>query len=122
MVTAILIPVICIYFYWVTRKEMQVNYKKWLELESIPEEAIVSGKVIEISETKERFYYHRCNHVLLLKVQDGYKIYNVQKLTPLTSHAQFPDVSVGEMVHLYGNWKEDRFRINRIVKNPKADT
>ena len=63
MVTAILIPIVVIYFYWLSKKEMQANYEEWVKLEDISEEALISGKIIEAQEQKERFYYHRFNQI-----------------------------------------------------------
>ncbi|WP_144474765.1 hypothetical protein [Cytobacillus oceanisediminis] len=116
MVTAIAIPIILAYFYWLTKKEMQRNEQEWIGLEEIPEEAIVSGKIIEIHEHKERFYYHRFNHVTVLKINTGLKELTVKKVTPLRKGAVPPTFSEGELVHLYGNWKHGYFSINRVVR------
>ena len=121
MVTAIVIPIILVYFYWVTKKEMQENYEEWVKLEVIQEEAIVSGKIIEVTERKERFYYHRFNHISTLKVHTGVRELIVKKITPLRKGATIPVFKEGEMVHLYGNWKEGQFSINRVV-NQKQGT
>lgn len=119
MVTAIVIPIVLIYFYWLTRKEMHENYDEWIKLEDIPEEAIVSGKIIDVSERKERFYYHRFNHIFILKIQTGVKELIVKKVTPLRKGARIPVFKEGEIVHLYGNWKEGQFSINRAIKQEK---
>jgi hypothetical protein len=115
MVTAIAIPIVLAYFYWLTKKEMQENYEEWLKLEDIPEEAIVSGKIVEVHEQKERFYYHRFNHVSVLKINTGVKKVIVKKVTPLRKQASPPVFREGETVHLYGNWKQGYFSINRVT-------
>jgi hypothetical protein len=117
MVTAILIPAIFLYFYWLTRKEMKQQDEKWLKQSSIPEEALIQGMVVEVHGQKERFYYHRFNHVLTLKIQSGNKMLPVRKVTPLTRRTSIPDVKVGETVTLYGNWKTGSFYINRIIRH-----
>ncbi|MEH7882901.1 hypothetical protein V7654_01130 [Bacillus sp. JJ1609] len=119
MVTAIVIPIVLAYFYWLTRKEMQENYEEWIKLEDIPEEAIVSGKIIDVSERKERFYYHRFNHISIMKVHTGVKEISVKKVTPLRNGVRIPVFITGEVVHLYGNWKEGQFSINRVIKQEK---
>lgn len=116
MVTAILIPIVLAYFYWLTKKEMQANFQEWIQLENIPEEAIVSGKIIEVTEYKERFYYHRYNHIIVLKINTGSKELTVKKVTPLRKGAIPPLYTEGEMVHLYGNWKQGFFSVNRTIK------
>lgn len=120
MVTAIVIPIVLIYFYLLTKKEMQENYDEWLQLEQIPEEAIVSGKIIEVREQKERFYYHRFNHVSVLKINTGVKELIVKKVTPLKKGAVPPVFKEGENVHLYGNWKQGYFAVSRAINQEKG--
>lgn len=120
MVTAIVIPIILIYFYMVTKKEMQENYVEWMKLEEIQEEAIVSGKILEVHERKERYYYHRFNHISIVKVHTGVKELTVKKVTPLKKGAVIQKFQVGEAVHLFGNWKEGQFSISRVVKQEKG--
>lgn len=116
MVTAIAIPIVLAYFYWLTKKEMQANFQEWIKLENIPEEAIVSGKIIEVNEYRERFYYHRYNHVTVLKIKTSLKEITVKKVTPLRKGAVPLRFNEGEIVHLYGNWKQGFFSINRAIK------
>lgn len=115
MVTAIVIPIVLIYFYWLTKREMQANYEEWLKLEDIPEEAVVSGRIVEVREHKERFYYHRFNHVSVLKINTGVKELIVKKITPLRNGTVPPVFKEGASVHLYGNWKEGYFSVNRAL-------
>lgn len=116
MITAIVIPIVLAYFYWLTKKEMQENYQEWVSLENIPEEAIISGKIVEVHEHKERFYYHRFNHITVLKINTGSKEITVKKITPLRNSAVPASFKKGEMVHLYGSWKQGDFLINRAIK------
>jgi hypothetical protein len=115
MVTAILIPAIFLYFYWLTRKEMKKNEAEWIALASIPEESFIQGTVLEVHGERERFYYHRFNHVLTIKIQSGNNIFFCQKVTPLIGEVDIPHVRIGGSVVLYGNWKTGSFRINRII-------
>ncbi|MCM3572903.1 MULTISPECIES: hypothetical protein [Mesobacillus] len=120
MVTAIAIPIVLAYFYWLTKKEMQANFQEWIELENIPEEAIVSGRIIEVNSYKERFYYHRFNHITLLKINTGIKELTVKKVTPLRKGAVPPLFHEGDLVHLYGSWKQGFFSINRAIKQKEG--
>ncbi|RSD28140.1 hypothetical protein [Mesobacillus subterraneus] len=120
MVTAIVIPIILAYFYWLTKKEMQENYQEWLNLEDIPEEAIITGKILEIHEHKERFYYHRFNHVTVLKIMTDSKQVTVRKVTPVRKGASIPIFQKGDVVHLFGNWKQGYFSINRAIKHEEG--
>ncbi|KON89221.1 hypothetical protein AF332_22040 [Sporosarcina globispora] len=115
MVTAIVIPIICLYFYWLTRKEMRESYEEWDSLNTVPEEAIISGEVVHISESRQRFYYYRYIHVLELAIQSKEKKYSkIKKITPMMKSAKIPSVAIGDSVHLYGNWKDDFFQVGRI--------
>jgi hypothetical protein len=115
MVTAIVIPIICLYFYWLTKKEMREGYEKWRSLADVPEEAIISGEVVHLSESRQRYNYSRYVHVLELTVQTkGFKHSNIKKITPLMNNTSISSVKIGDPVHLYGNWKDDFFHVGRI--------
>ena len=74
MVTAILIPIICLYFFWLTRKERIENDRKWLETGNVRQEAVVTGEIKGITEEKQRFYYHRYIVVQSIKLQTSTKV------------------------------------------------
>jgi hypothetical protein len=58
MVTAVVIPIICLYFYWITRKEMKLNDSKWLAAAEVSKEAVLTGEIRSFNREKQRFYYH----------------------------------------------------------------
>ncbi|MFO1445778.1 hypothetical protein KDN24_21780 [Bacillus sp. Bva_UNVM-123] len=114
MVTAILIPIICVYFFWLTKKELRESQQKWLQLKSVAEEAVISGKIVQISGHKQRFSYYRFIYVLEITIQSDLKKWQVKKIIPIERDFQVPNIAVGEYVHLFGNWKENYFHVNRI--------
>ncbi|MDF2039575.1 hypothetical protein P2R12_21805 [Cytobacillus oceanisediminis] len=115
MVTAIVIPIICLYFFWLTKKEMREGYEKWASLKNVPEEAIISGEVVQISENRQRYSYSRYVHVLELTIQTKSNRHsNIKKITPLMKNIRIPSVKIGDSVHLYGNWEDDFFQVGRI--------
>lgn len=116
MVTAIVIPIICFYFYWLTKKEMRESQQKWLQLKSVAEEAVISGEVVQLSGQKQRYSYYRFIYVLELMIQSDIKKWQVKKVIPIERDFQIPPISLGDFVHVYGNWKEDYFQVNRIEK------
>lgn len=121
MVTAIVIPIIYLYFYWLTKKEMRESYAKWVELKNVPEEAIISGMIVDMNVSKQRYYYYRYVHVLDLTIQSsGKKQWKVKKMTPLMKGSHLPSVNIGDNVHLYGNWKKEFFLVSRIHVREKA--
>lgn len=114
MVTAIVIPIICIYFYWLTKKELRASHEKWLSLKKVSEEAIISGTIVNINEGRQRFSYNRFVFVLDIKIKSDHSYWDVKKIIPLESEAVIPQFKKGEMIRVYGNWKEDYFLVNRI--------
>jgi hypothetical protein len=113
MVTAILVPIILLYFYWLSAKELRENESKWLKLSEIVEEAIVTGKVIKFFETKKRFYYHRYIHITEIHLQTETKVIVVLRKVPLTKSSERLPIEIGDEVRLYGNWQENEFRFKR---------
>ena len=115
MVTAILIPIICLYFLWLTKKERKEQDEKWKKAGDVLQEAVVLGKLIEITEEKQRFYYHRHVIVQSIKLQTATKVITAVKTTPLTPHAKKDIFTVGETIRLYGSWEGSRFLFNNWV-------
>ena len=116
MVTAIVIPIICIYFYVLTKKEMKKQEQKWLEIGQVPLESVISGKIKSISETKQRFYYHRFLYVQEIKLQTNTKLITAKKITPLTKGVIIDTFHSGEMIKAYGRWKNNQFYFNQFLQ------
>ncbi|MDR7236161.1 hypothetical protein [Neobacillus drentensis] len=112
MVTAIVIPIICLYFFFLTKKEMRENDRKWLNSGSVNQEAILSGEIKDISEEKQRFYYHRYIYVQSLKLQTETKLITTQKITPVTNHFKKESFQVGDVIRVYGTWDNNKFLFN----------
>lgn len=109
MVTAIVIPIICLYFYWLTRKEMKEQDEKWLAVSKIPQESILVGEIKNLTEEKQRFYYHRYIFVQTLKLQTSTKLITAKKMTPLTKNREVHSFTVGEKIRLLGKWEGSTF-------------
>lgn len=116
MVTAIVIPIICIYFYWLTKKEMRIHKEKWLALENITEESILKGTIQNIEKEKQRFYYHYYNQVITLTLKTEHKTYIVKKVSPIHDNTAPFLNQVGDNVLIYGKWENGYFLLNRIEK------
>ncbi|MBU8877691.1 hypothetical protein BGM26_01645 [Bacillus sp. FJAT-29790] len=119
MVTAILIPIICLYFYWLTKKEMRESNEKWLQLKKVTEEAVISGTIVDLKGQRQRFSYYRYVYVLELAIQTELKKWQVKRVIPIEKGFQIPNLTIGEFINAYGNWKEDSFHVNRIEKRAK---
>ncbi|WP_313804183.1 hypothetical protein [Cytobacillus sp.] len=116
MVTAIVIPIICLYFYWVAKKEMRTSMQEWVDLKIVPEEAIIYGEIKEVTGSKQRFSYYRFVYILELSIQMEQRRWVVRKVIPIEKGVTIPDVKKGDYVHVFGNWKGDYFQVSRIVK------
>ncbi|RDU38455.1 hypothetical protein DRW41_02505 [Neobacillus piezotolerans] len=114
MVTAILIPIICFYFLWLTLKEAKENEKKWLQTATAEEEAIVFGEVLSVIEEKQRFYYHRYIFVQELAVRTEGRQVKAKIITPLTKGVAIKGYHAGQTVRIYGCWEKNWFHANRV--------
>ncbi|MEH7305307.1 hypothetical protein [Neobacillus drentensis] len=115
MVTAIVIPIICLYFFWLTKKEMKENDTKWALAGHVQQEAVVTGVIKSLIEEKQRFYYHRFIYVQSLKLQTETKFITIQKITPITKDFQIVSFKVGEYIRVYGKWEENKFLFNEYI-------
>ncbi len=116
MVAAVIIPILCIYFFWITRKEMKEQDRKWLKAGVVPEEAVFVGEIKEITNEKQRFYYNRYLFVQELKLQTETRRLTVKKVTPITKPFAPETFQVGEKVSVFGGFRGDQFYINQVKK------
>lgn len=116
MVTAILIPIICLYFFWLTRKERKEHDEKWLAAGKVVHEAIVSGEIKSIIEEKQRFYYHRYIYIQTLQLQTADKIVTAKKMTPITENVRIDSFHKGEIIRVFGIWEGNKFLFSQYEK------
>ena len=121
MVTAVVIPIICLYFYWITRKEMKLNDSKWLASAEVRKEAVLTGEIRSINREKQRFYYHRFILVHELTLQTETKLIKAKKIIPLKNNIELDTFSIGEVIRIYGSWQGNHFHFNeyQIVHRDK---
>lgn len=122
MVAAIVIPIIILYFYFITKKDMKEHDRKWLETGQIVQEAVLSGKIKNQTESKQRFYYNRYIYVQEMQLQTETKLITVKKITPLTKNAEILPFQLGERIRIYGRWVDKQFYFNRyeLIKNAEV--
>jgi len=119
MVTAIVIPIICLYFYWLTKKEMKEQDNNWLSVSNIPKESILAGEIKSINEEKQRFYYHRYIYVQTLKLQTATKLITAKKITPITKNIKLNSFVVGEHIRMFGKWEGSTFLFSHYEMDNK---
>jgi F0F1-type ATP synthase membrane subunit a len=112
MVTAILIPIVCIYFYWLTKKEMKEHDKEWLASGEIKHEAVLKGVIKSIYAEKQRFYYNRYLYIHTLVIQADAKSITVKKIVPLTKDLKPDNFTVGDIITVFGRWEANTFLFN----------
>ncbi|MFS0778766.1 hypothetical protein ABC255_22505 [Neobacillus sp. 3P2-tot-E-2] len=112
MVTAVVVPIICLYFYWITRKEMKLNDSKWLAAAEVKKEAALTGEIRSINREKQRFYYHRYILVYELTLHTETKLIKAKKIIPLTNNIELDTFSIGEVIRIYGSWEGNHFHFN----------
>lgn len=127
MVTAVVIPIICLYFYWITRKEMKLNDSKWLATAEVKKEAVLTGEIKSIHQEKQRYYYHRYILVNELKLQTKSKVISAKKISPIRNNTKIDTFSIGEIIRIFGCWEGKHFHfteyevIQKNKKNEKGD-
>ncbi|WP_078381019.1 hypothetical protein [Sutcliffiella halmapala] len=116
MVTAIVIPILIFYFYWITKKELAKQKQNWQTLEDIKHEARVEGSITNISIVKKRFYHQYYIMVTTLQIQNQTQIYTVIRKQPLTDSWEPMPLNQGDHIVVYGHWEEDFFVAGNIKK------
>jgi hypothetical protein len=109
MVTAIVVPIVIFYFYWLTKKEMKEQDKKWLACSQIAQESVLVGKIKSITTEKQRFYYHRYNYVQEMRLQTETKLVTIKKSTPITNNVRIEPFEMEETIRVYGRWEGPHF-------------
>jgi hypothetical protein len=122
MVTAIVVPIVILYFYWVTKKEMKEQDLKWLACANVPQESVLFGQIKSLSSEKQRFYYHRYIYVQEMKLQTDAKQITIKISVPLTKDARIDSFTVGETIRVYGSWEGSHFIFSHFVRLPQAET
>lgn len=112
MVTAVVIPIICLYFFLITRKEMKLNDSKWLASSEVRKEAILTGEIKSVTKEKQRFYYHRYILVYEIMLQTETKLVKIRKISPIKNDSKVETFSIGEVIQIYGCWEGRNFHFN----------
>jgi len=117
MVTAIVIPIICLYFYWLTKREMKAQEQKWHSIGQVSEEYVVKGKVISVNGEKQKFHFSRHIYVYTLVILADRRRITAIKSFPVKGN-QIPTLSVNteDTVLVYGGWREHQFMISSIER------
>lgn len=115
MVTGILIPLICIYFYWLTRKEWKQKRQEWKNTVNVQEHSRLIGTLQSITKQREKFYLGLYLDVYLLEIKhNGKSTIALRKVPTNSEQLQFENFLFQKII-LYGRWDQEFFLINRIA-------
>lgn len=116
MVTAIVIPVLILYFYWITKKEKEKRRKQWESLDQVTLEARIQGVIFDMNTLKKHYYHEMYMMVTTIQLQDGDRSIPVVLRQPYTQHWQILDLQSGNAILVEGRWEKDVFLAGRIKK------
>ena len=113
MVTAVVIPILILYFWWISVKEINKQKRRWLSVSKVKEDSIIEGLIKSVTNKRERFYYHYFLNVIEIKLLNQNTIVLAQIKTPDTPEIQIPSLNEGETIRLIGYWNENIFIVSR---------
>lgn len=109
MITAIAIPLLFLYFYYVTRKERKRFYHEWLQVGNVAAESVIKGTIVAVQEKTERYYRHYLVSVIDLWLKHGKEKIIARIQFPLTESLQKPTFQIGDTIICYGQWRNQLF-------------
>ena len=112
MVAAILIPLLFLYFFILTKKENKKYTEQWLAVQYVKKEAILSGIVTSVTGERQRFYYNKYVFVTDIIIKDKVKYSKARHIIPITSTFSPPTIETGSTIHCVGEWEQDVFRFS----------
>ncbi|WP_078430634.1 hypothetical protein [Alkalihalobacterium alkalinitrilicum] len=115
MVTAIVIPILFVVFYFIVKRNNASYEQKWKEVGAIQEQVIVSGKLTRYFIEKKKFYHHRYIWSIQLFILDHQQTIKVIFEKPAVSDTPPLDVSTNGTLKCYGQWDGSNFLANRII-------
>lgn len=121
MVTAVVIPVLILYFYWITRKEAAKQKKRWENLRDIPLESRVEGKVKNLHTEKKRFYHQFYTLDTTIRIQNRDKTIDILYRQPYTQSTTPPFLTKGEVIIVNGRWENNLFQAGEIITKYKEE-
>ncbi|MEA3318840.1 MAG: hypothetical protein U9Q88_02350 [Bacillota bacterium] len=109
MVTAIVIPILIGYFYWITKNEAKKQKERWKNLSHVPSEARVEGKLLSIHTENKRFYHQLYLLETTCRIQNDNGLITVVYRQPFTTTSNPPSFSKGDQLQIVGSWDGEVF-------------
>ncbi|WP_051529933.1 hypothetical protein [Anoxybacteroides tepidamans] len=109
MVTAVVIPLLFCYFYYITRKEQKEIRKKWRQIGKVAAESVIKGTIVNVQEKTEHYYHNYYIYVIDLLLQCKNEKIIARMQLPVMQHMQKPSFEIGETIVCYGQRNNDLF-------------
>ncbi|MFE7064400.1 hypothetical protein ACFVAD_19905 [Sutcliffiella sp. NPDC057660] len=117
MVTAIVIPILILYFYLITKKEKAKQRQKWEMLDKLMLEARIQGTITALSTVKKRYYHEMYMMVTTIQLQSNDRTVSVVLRQPFTQDWKEMNLRPGNAVLVEGQWEKDIFIAGSIKES-----
>ncbi|ART76223.1 hypothetical protein B4U37_09295 [Sutcliffiella horikoshii] len=115
MVTAIVIPILIGYFYWITIKEAKKQKERWKNVSMVPSEARVEGTILSLHTEKKRFYHKMYILETTCRIQNHTGITTVVYKQPYITECHHPPYTNGDVLQIVGRWDGELFLAGEIT-------
>ncbi|OZM58475.1 hypothetical protein CIB95_02595 [Lottiidibacillus patelloidae] len=122
IVTAIVIPIIILYFYYLSRREIKKKLESWLNVGTVSEDVQLEGTISTIFTELEQFYHGKYVWSCELKVKTSDSVVKVKMKKPYVDNFTSPSLEKGRPVICNGIWKDGVFLANKIELKARAST
>lgn len=114
MVTAVLIPLIFLYFFVVAVKERKKRYEEWLQINSIREVAFLEGEIKQIYSRVENYVGKNKIYIVQLLIKGKHSSVKAFSKTPITTdNLPSHEFIEGQQILCYGYWEQESFVFSR---------
>jgi hypothetical protein len=117
MVTAIVIPILILYFYWITKKEKAKQRREWEMLDQVRLEARIQGTITDLSTVKKRYYHEMYMMVTTIRLQTNDRTVTSVLRKPYTQDWKEMILHPGNTVMMEGQWEKDIFIAGSIKES-----
>jgi hypothetical protein len=114
IVTAIVIPIIILYFYYLSKREAKKKIESWMSVGTVPEEDKFDGVISNIFTELEQFYHGKYVWHCELKVKTESSVVKVIMRKPYVDNFNSPPLQRGRTITCNGKWKDGVFLANKL--------
>jgi ribulose bisphosphate carboxylase small subunit len=112
MVTAILVTLVIIYFFWRSKRERKEFIKSWEQVGVVDETDKLSGTVLSVFTEVQKYYHGKFIWVAELKIRNDGKNVTVIMKRPYRKENERLQISKSDEVTFSGTWEHQKFFAN----------